>query len=89
MAGRMKATEPGNGAAQGDTPAAPQAPDRDKLTDRQLAKALLANAFRARTGEVRRLAEAVLKKSPKKAKAKAKGKKPRSGKLARIPRPNK
>jgi hypothetical protein len=66
-----------------------QTPDRDELTDKQLAKAVLAGTVRPRVGEVRRLAEALLKKDAPKPAKKAKGKKAKSGKLAKIPRQKK
>ncbi len=90
MAGRKNAAKAGTAAAQ--TGAAATAPaDREKLTDKQLAKAVLAHEIRPRVGEVRRLAEAVLKKSAAKAakKPKGKAKKAKSGKLARIPQKKK
>ena len=60
--------------------------DRATLTDKQLAKAVMAGTLRPRVGEVRRLAEALLRKdAPKPPKKKAKGKKAKSGKLAKIP----
>ena len=90
MTGRKKAGEAVAGAAQGEAAGQAPPPDRDKLTDRQLAKAILAKALRPRVGEVRRLAEAVLRKdTPKAAKKKSKAKKAKSGKLAKIPRSSK
>ena len=90
MTGRKKAGDAVAGAAQGETAGQAPPPDRNKLTDRQLAKAILAKALRPRVGEVRRVAEAVLRKdAPKAAKKKSKAKKAKSGKLAKIPRSRK
>ena len=85
MAGRNEATKAVSGAA--DAHAVPS-PDRDKLSDKQLAKAVLAGTLRPRAGDVRRLATAVLEKDAAKA-PKKKGKKAKSGKLARIPQKRK
>jgi hypothetical protein len=72
------------GKADATTPA----PARDQLSDKQLAKAVLAGTLRPRAGEMRRLAEAVLAKGAPKP-AKKKGKKAKSGKLAKIPQKRK
>ena len=88
MPGRKDAAKPDEAAVQASAPATPPALERDKLTDKQLAKAVLAGEFKPRAAELRRLAEAVLKKSTPKAK-KAKGKKAKSGKLAKIPQKRK
>jgi len=85
MVGRNDAAKAVSGA--GEARAIP-APDRDKLTDRQLAKAVLAGALRPRAGEVRRLATAVLERDALKV-PKKKGKKAKSGKLAKIPQKRK
>lgn len=89
MAGRKQASD--GAAKMPSAQAKAEAPDRTKLTDMQLAKAVLAGTVRPRVGEVRRLAEALLKKdAPKPAKkGKGKGKKAKSGKLAKIPRQKK
>jgi hypothetical protein len=88
MAGRKQAA--GQGAGKMEAKAAAPAAERDKLTDKQLAKAVLAGTVRPRVGEVRRLAEAVLRKdAPKSTKKKSKGKRAKSGKLAKIPRQRK
>jgi hypothetical protein len=62
---------------------------RNKLSDKQLAKAVIARTLRPRVGEVRRLAEAVLRKDAPKPKKKARRKKEKSGKLAKLPRSRK
>ena len=60
-------------------------PDTAAMTDRQLAKAILAREIRPRVAEVRRLAEAVIVGAAKKNAAK-KGKKAKTvRKLAKIP----
>jgi hypothetical protein len=64
------------------------APVRDQLSEKQLAKAVLAGTLRPRVGEMRRLAEAVLAKDAPKP-GKKKGKKAKSGKLAKIPQKRK
>lgn len=60
----------------------PPRPDTTKMTDRQLAQAVMARTVKPRVGEVRRLAEAVLAKNKNKG-----GKKAKDGarKLAKIP----
>ena len=85
MAGQKVTSEAAAAAPKAATPAT----DRAKLTDKQLAKAVLANEFRPHVGDVRRLAEAVLRKSAPKAPKKGKGKKGKSGKLAKIPQKKK
>jgi hypothetical protein len=85
MAGRNDAAKAASGAVNVEA-AAP--PEREKLTDRQLAKAVLAGTLRPRLGEVRRLATALLAKDAPKA-PKKKGKKAKSGKLAKIPQKRK
>jgi len=87
MAGRNDTAKAASGAADAKATAA-LIQDRDKLTDKQLAKAVLAGTVRARVGEVRRLAEAVLRKDSPKA-PKKKDKKAKSGKLAKIPQKRK
>jgi hypothetical protein len=87
MARRDDAAKAASSAADAEV-AAPSIQDRDKLTDKQLAKAVLAGSVRARVGEVRRLAQAVLKKDSPKASRK-KDKKAKSGKLAKIPQKRK
>lgn len=87
MARRDDAAKAASSAADAEV-AAPSTQDRDKLTDKQLAKAVLAGSVRARVGEVRRLAQAVLKKDSPKASRK-KDKKAKSGKLAKIPQKRK
>ena len=91
MAGRTNAANADIAATKASVPVAPRGPDRDKLTDKQLAKAVLTGTLRPRAGELRRLAEAVLKKAAPKAakKPKGKGKKAKSGKLAKIPQKKK
>ena len=74
--------------AQAAKPGAKSAPvaanDQDELKVDDLTRAILARELRPRTGDIRRLAEAVLAKKSKKArKDKAGGKK--SKKLAKIP----
>ena len=85
MAGRNDTAKAVSGAA--DAHAVPM-PDRDKLSDKQLAKAVLAGALRPRAGEVRRLATAVLERDALKV-PKKQGKKAKSGKLAKIPQKRK
>ena len=86
MAGRTQAAK-----TDAVAPTAAPGPDREKLTDKQLARAIVAGTLRPRAGEVRRLAEAVLNKAAPKAakKPKGKGKKAKSGKLAKIPQKKK
>ncbi|HSQ95177.1 MAG TPA: hypothetical protein VLM18_03630 [Croceibacterium sp.] len=83
MAGRNDAAKSASGAADARA-TADSIQDRDKLTDKQLAKAVLAGTVRARVSDVRRLAEAVLRKDLPKP-SKKKRKKAKSGKLAKIP----
>ncbi len=74
-------SEPKMAAANDVTDSIPQTrADTSTMTDRQLAKAVLDKTVRPRVGEIRRLAEAVVAKSGKKA-----AKKGKSGKLAKIP----
>ena len=89
MPGSKDAAKAGDAAPKASAPAA--VPDREMLTDKKLAKAVLAGEIRPRAGEVRRLAEAVLKKSAPKAatKPKRKRKKAKSGKLAKSPQKKK
>ena len=88
--GRKKTAEAASSEVQSETERQKAGPDRDKLTDRQLAKAILARTLRPRVGEVRRLAEAVLKKEDSKVvKKKGKARKAKNAKLVRIPRAKK
>lgn len=91
MAGRKNAAKADAVPARASAPVVAPAADREKLTDKQLAKAVLAGDFRPRAAEVRRLAEALLRKSTIKAakKPKGKSKKAKSVKLARIPQKKK
>ena len=68
-------------------PAPAPADNRDELSIAELARGVLSKDIRPRTGDVRRLAEAVLAGAkPKKKKAKADGKKAKGKKkLAKIP----
>ena len=65
--------------------APPEQPDTAAMSDRQLAKAVLARQIRPRVGEVRRLAQAVVAKSEKKKPAKKRKKKKSVRKLPTIP----
>jgi len=92
MAGKTHVKTATNGAGREQAIAVPPAPpalDRDALTDKELAKAVLAREFRPRVAEVRRLAEALLGKAAKKDRPKGKGKKAKSKNLAKIPRQKK
>ena len=84
MAAPKKSAPPSSKADTAGTPA----PAREQLTAKQLAKAVLAGTVRPRVGEVRRLAEALLAKDAPNP-AKKKGKKAKSGKLAKIPQKRK
>lgn len=78
MAGTKRQSKAAVSAAKDQPPVAPAGPARETLTDKQLAKAVLARELRPRVGEIRRLAQAVLSR-------KGKGKKAKSDKLAKIP----
>lgn len=86
MVARKQAATAASGVAEAG--ATSPALERDDLTDKQLARAVLAGTLRPRAGEVRRLAEAVLAKAAPKA-SKKKVKKAKSGKLAKIPQKRK
>jgi hypothetical protein len=90
MTGRKKAAEAASSEVRNEKAPQEALPARNELTDKQLAKAVLARLVRPRVGEVRRLAEAVLKKDVAKAgKKKGKAGKAKSAKLVRIPRARK
>jgi hypothetical protein len=88
VVGQKKAIKGATNEVRGGTATQSAQFDRDELTAKQLAKAVLAKTLRPRAGEIRRLAEAVLRKDISKGgKKKAREKKVRSEKLVKIPQP--